>query len=315
MAVTSVKERAEGRDGDRNKDGGALRRIFVVRTDNVLTAQSTILRDPRIPQLYSYYYNGGEVNLSYIASRIAPRQIPGSLYDWEVEVAYESSKNPDENNQANPTLRPADISWHSEQASSEMLKDAYGLVVQNSFGDIFDPPIDSSKTYQVLTIERNEADYDASDMSNYINTVCSHDFYGFDRLEAKMESISATRQVDPDFGTYWRVAYVIHFRLSEDWLPEFTYTRVIPLGMYSATKPPSPWAVTRRNVGWRYRRTAACDPDSDVTCVQTASSGGFQATQPVDLDTDRTKLNADEDPYYWIFRPYVEASWRALDLE
>lgn len=309
MAVTSVKERASGRDGDRTPEGGTIRRSFIVRTDNHLTAQSTILNDARIPRLFSYYYNGGEVNLAYVAKKITPRQIDGSLYDWEVTVEYESKTSENEEQQ-NPTLRPAVYTWSTQQATVELLVDADDREVENSIGDPFDPAIETSRSFEVVTIERNESSFDGHNMGVYINSLNRSDIFGYSPREGRIESISARSNYDPDFGTYFSVTYEIHFRNSYDWVPKIPAAQILPSG-----KQVGPWDVTRRNVGWRYKKSANCNPSSEVSCIRAAETQGFQDPIPVDLAENGTKLNPGDPALYWVFEPYLTFSWTKLHLE
>lgn len=315
MAVTSVKERHAGRDAERTSDTGELRRSFIVQTDNVRTAQASILGDLRIPRLYSFYQNGGEVNINYVAKRHSVRQIDESLYLWEVTVHYEAKKNEDDD-QANPTLRPADYTWTSEQATVDLLIDKRGRKVQNTFGDPFDPGIETTRTFAVLTIERNEATYDHYDKEQYINTLNSARIFGYSRQDGRIDSISGRSVYDPDFGAYWRVTYVIHFRDWQYWVPEFSdASRLLPSGSYNRATL-SPWFTIVRNMGYRYRRDNTCNRSTDLDCVKQASDGGFQSPLGVDLHpTDHTKLDPGTEPYWNVFEPYETKSWAPLRLE
>lgn len=315
MAVTWVRERHAGRDAERTADTGDLRRQFIVQTDDVRTAQLTILGDARIPRRYSWYSNGGEMSLAYVAKRHSIRQIDNSLYLWEVTVHYEA-KTKEDDDEPNPTLRPADYSWSSEQATVDLLVDKRSRKVQNTFGDPFDPGIETTRTFSVLTIERNEASYSQIDKEQYVNTLNAAPIFGYARREGRIDSVNARSAYDPDYGSYWRVTYVMHFRDSTTWVPVIDSGRLLPSGVYGGGNPLSPWFNVVRNIGSRYRRNNTCDRAADLDCVKQASDGGFQSPLGVDLHpTDHTKLDPGTDPYWNVFEPFETKSWTPLGLE
>lgn len=314
MAVVSVKERAEGRSGDRNTEGGSLRRIFVVQTDNPRTAQATILSDPRIPQLYSYYYNGGEIDLGYVAKNVSPQQVSGSLTVWEVTVQYEPMDNEDDK-QADPALRPAVYTWSHEKTSHVLLYDRDNEKVANTLGDIFEPPVEIPRSERVLIIERSERTFDPSAMDEYVDTINKSSIFGYEDLEGKIERIDGRSEYDPTYGTYWAVTYEIHFRRTLPWVPRLNYAKTIPIGKFSVNNLPSPWYAFNLNVGYRYKRTAACDLTTDKTCLQHAQTGGFQDVNPIALNQDNTKLAPDDDVWTCIFNTFDTKSWTPLKLD
>jgi hypothetical protein len=315
MSVISVKETHEGREGDLTADSATLRRVFVVQTDNVRDGALTVRDAAGIPALYSTYFDGTTEDARYIARRKTAANLDGSQKAWRVEVEYETL-NSDTGSEASllPQLRPAEYTWATGSAQQEMLIDKLAQPVENSVGDPFDPPVERNNSFRILTIVRNELSFDAYETGRYVDTLNSAPIFGYEAAEGRIDSIDATVEYDATYGAYWRVTYVIHFRMTAQWAPTIASNRRLQIssGTISDSAPaPGPWDITRRNIGMRYLKAA-----SDVTKEKAKDPGGAYADEPIDLSFDGTR-NDDEDdtPYFWVFFPYARASWAPLRLD
>lgn len=304
MSVVSVTESHDGREGEIDTESGTLRRVFWVRTDNAKDGAIVALNAPGVPPLYSVYFDGLVVNLNYVAKRKNATNHSDSQKLWKVEIEYEakSSENDDEQN---PVNKPATYAWSDFSTAVEMIKDTAENKVENTANQPFDPPIETLKVTDVLTITRAEASYDSNAMAYYKNTLNPTPFFGWGSRTGRLDSISATSEFDPEYGAYWNVTYVIHFRLESSWVPTIAQAQLI-----NATNI-GPWDEARRNQGTRELITstklrAAADP------------AGKEFSDPVDLDAAGKRLAVTDpatDPFYVVFKPFADKSWSPLRLE
>lgn len=312
MSVIGVWETHDGREGDLTIDSGTLRRVFWVQTDNAHDGPLVARDAPGVPQLYSVYFDGYAVNLNYVVKRKSATNADGSQKLWKVEVEYEAKLNPDDD-QRNPTLRPAEYSWSTGSTSEEMLTDVGGQTVQNSVQQPFDPAVERNRAFSILTITRNESSYDDKAMDAYRDTLNSSPIFGYDAREGRMDSINAVTEYDQEFGAYWRVTYTIHFRNSSKWFITIASDhRLMDVSGTPTTGAPAPgpWDITRRNIGTLCRKTAGAKADVAL------DSQGNHLPDPVDLKPNGTKVDSLEpEIFWWIFSPYSPRSWSPLRLE
>jgi hypothetical protein len=315
MSVISVKETHEGREGDLTADSASLRRVFLVRTDDVRDGALTVRDAAGIPALYSTYFDGTTANASYIAKRKTATNLDGSQKAWRVEVEYETL-NSDTGSEASllPQLRPAEYTWATGSAQQEMLIDKLAQPVKNSVGDPFDPPVERNNSYRILTIVRNELSFSGYDTDAYVDTLNSAPIFGYDAAEGRIDSIDATVEYDANYGAYWRVTYVIHFRKTAQWAPTIASNRRLQISsgtISTGATAPGPWDVTRRNIGTRYKKTSG-----STKANMAKDDAGIYVSDPIDLADDGTRNDDPGDtPYYWIFFPYARASWAPLRLD
>ena len=310
MSVVAVWETHDGREGDLTIDSGTLRRVFWVQTDNAHDGPLVARDAPGVPQLYSVYFDGYAVNLNYVVNRKSATNADGSQKLWKVEVEYEAKLNPNDD-ERNPTLKPAVYAWSTGTASVPMLVDVRSQKVENAVQQPFDPAVERNIAFSILTITRNEASYDDSAMAAYRNTLNSTPIFGYGAREGYMDSINATSEYDQEFGAYWSVTYTIHFRDSSTWAPTIASNRRLRISggtISTGADAPGSWDITQRNIGTRYKKAAA-----DTTTVVAVDAQGNQEPDPVDLKDDGTRVY--EDSYWWIFYPYANKSWTPLHLE
>jgi len=315
MSVVRVRETHEGREGDSTADSATLRRVFLVETDNVRDGALTVRDDPRIPALYSTYFDGTTEDSRYVARRKTATNRDESQKLWRVEVEYETL-NSDTGNEASlvPALRPSEYSWTTGSAQQEMLLDRLAQPVKNSVGDPFDPPVERNNSFRILTIVRNESSFSGYDSDGYVDTLNSAPIFGYAAAEGRMDSIDATVEYDANYGAYWRVTYVIHFRKTAQWAPTIASNRRLQIsgGTISTGAPaPGPWDITRRNVGTRYKKASG-----STKANMAKDDAGIYVSDPIDLADDGTRNDDPGDtPYYWVFFPYGRASWSPLRLD
>lgn len=303
MAIVSVVETHQNRDGERTIEGGRLRRAFIVRTSAVGDSLVTVLNASGIPALYSTYTNGTESAANWILKRKTPRQDSNSPLVWFVECDYEPRTSADDE-EANPVQRPPKLSWRTVQESREMLVDAYDRKAQNTAGDPFDSPVEADKSSRVLILTRNESSFSQTAADEYVNTLNQSPIFDYAAKEGRMISIDGETEFDPDFGEYFSVTYEIHFRKTSVWVPTIAAAKLIPSGVTLG-----PWDTTRRNIGTREKKS-----DTGDELHVTVDDNGLFIPEGVDLDASAIRVTAGSDPFYIVLRPYLPKNWSPLAL-
>jgi hypothetical protein len=307
MAVTEVIEVHGGRDGDIALNGEwKVTRSYIVVTNSKRDGQITVCSAAGLPTLGSAYNNGSESSSPMILRSKKAKQKKESPFVWEVDCEYTPITIAGEGDSATTgdvTLIPTKYTWRTIQETADVLVDTVPQKVQNAAGDPFLDPVTAEKSYFQLIIERNEDSFDGIAMSEYINTLNSEPFFGFDAKTCRMVAIDATGEYDVVYGGFWTVTYEVHIRKPADWKPYITIGRELPVDSEQG-----PWDRIVRNIGNRERLTIG-DPPTPVI------ERGHVVTDGVDLDDDGVKLADGEEPYYWIFKPYASKSWTPLDIQ
>ncbi len=215
----------------------------------------------------------GDVLLTDTDARVksvAPEQNDDNPYLWIVTVEYDTTTNPEQ--EENPLDRPAEVTWSFTQFQRIAEKDVNGEALLNSAGYYFDPPPEIDDSRPVLTITRNEPAFNASQAIDYQDAVNSDSFLGFEPYQAKVANITATRQFEKVW--YWKVTYEFHFR-REQWTLE-----ILDQGR------------------WRAGRKAIRQKNEAGTEIP-----GTHVTDPVPLDGNGEPL-ADPTPDNAVFLPF-----------
>ena len=100
---------------------------------------------------------------------------------------------------ANQTIGETQTSWGAAFEPITMQIDVDGRPALNAVGRPFDPPLETDAHYQIVNIEVNRVEFDTQFFSEYINTVNSDPFMGFNAGEVKCASISASNQYSGTF--------------------------------------------------------------------------------------------------------------------
>ncbi len=138
--------------------------------------------------------------------------------------------------------------------------------------------------HRVLTITRNEEDFDPTAEDVYAFTLNQDEIFGYDPGQGRLEPIEAEEAYE-GAKRFWKKTYVIKFR----------------------TRP----------FDWHYRPL-------DQSLVEPDGSGGLRPilkdgmaiSTPLLFDGNGNKIDPlTEDPFYFDFQLYQEKDWSALDLE
>lgn len=171
MAITSVKEIQDGRDGSQNIDGVCTyTRTFRVITNDAYDEAEQILGDTRLPMVGAPYpYNSN----AYLESRQISQDGQTKRF-WIVTCKYTTKRNTPDGQQKNenPYYDPPEITWTSKKKQVPATTDAFGNPITNSLGEQFQVPPDVERVFLSCVYKRNVLAVSASifDLVDTINS-------------------------------------------------------------------------------------------------------------------------------------------------
>lgn len=113
----------------------------------------------------------------------------------------------------NPLDADEEVEWDLNAYERTVDQDTAGDAILNTAGDPFDPPVMRDDSRPVLTIVKNEADFDPSLTYEYRDTVNLYTFFGAPPRTVKLKSRKGRKIKDSRVsgGSYWQVTYVFEF--------------------------------------------------------------------------------------------------------
>lgn len=146
MAVSSIKEIHDGRDGE-DEEVRRWTRVWRVNTDSHYDDATVVLAAaPRI----------GAVHPKDPGARLRRRRARNESFSkrvWIVTAAYSSGIEIEEN----PLAEPATIEWGTESFQRPFYKDRNGDAILNSAGFYFNPPVMDDDSRLTVSIAKNLA--------------------------------------------------------------------------------------------------------------------------------------------------------------
>lgn len=197
---------------------------------------------------------------------------------WHVTVNYVPI---DPQSLIPPTERDVKVSWDSEESERIADFDVDGNPVVNAAGDPFDPPVMVDQSRRILTIERNEADFDDQWVDQFVDKVNANTFYGRAAGEVLCKKITASTQFDSEDGAYWSVRYEFHVN-------------------------PDGWKSRPLNAGMRQLVSGVLAPILDK---------GVPVSQPVPLDSLGAAQAPDDPAIFLEYDCRGSADFALLGLE
>lgn len=336
MAFTHIQELFAGRHGS-FKDGSEREwvRRFRVRTTSKMVGPIEVMFAPGIPRLYDSYFSFGstEVDVLALCRSITPTQDEDDWQVWIVECEYSTASrasgqppagggDPSQggaNPADNPEVEQPVVEYGSHIRQVAFSEDIDGEAVFNSAGQPFDPVPTIEDGWDTLTVERNELEYDRSDMADYAFKVNLGFFLGEAPGTVLCRPITA-RQAYKGGLKFWRVRYEFHFaneQMEFDWK-----LRLLDQGLCVLKKTqkaattacptgaPSSWSFTfehfeapydHLNGQWVLNQTAL---GSDTW---TGTHNGFAATLTFDVPSQRYYLTFNDFPLLAFF--VEKANW------
>lgn len=266
-------------------------RIFLIITDDPVTDAGTVRDAPGTPEMFdSYEVPTNTLGTEFFVDDGAtlgekrPIEDQENPFRWELECNYSSTTGRPGDGEEDPMDRPATYDWDYDVAKEPVTQDIDGRAILNSADMAYDPPPEKDVAYDVLTIERNEDDFDPELAAEYAFAINLDSFMGYDPGQARMRPIKAKSQYE-NGQEFKKVTYVIDFREGKD-----------------------PWHLAPLDQG-------PCE-NIDGKLVVMTDKNGQPLNGPALLNGDGRKLNIEiQDPVYGDHKIYNEKIFATLDLE
>jgi hypothetical protein len=184
-------------------------RTLVVITNSVNDGPEVVIVAAGVPRIADQYVVGNDADTIATCTNVVVESTE-SPFVWKVTAEYETDRLV----QAalnNPLNQPAEVQWGSSRYERVLQRDQLGIPMCNTAGDKFDPPLTAEDSRPLLTVTLNSLLYDPAIAQLYQDACNTDVFAGAAPYAAKMNSITAVKQIDIGFQ-YWRITYEIEFR-------------------------------------------------------------------------------------------------------
>lgn len=212
--VSSPTEVWEARRGSVRADGTrTYHREFLVVTDDEADRENTVLGGMGAAPLHGQHpADAGALCIDRTATQHADSPLL-----WTVALEYSSrlsdasagaqalaqafpdagggssgSGSPSESGQENPLDRPPEINFTTVRYQEALERDARNLIVQNSAGEAYDPPLMADRAHLCLELRRNLEQFDPNKVAEFIFTINQEQFLGFEPEEVLIDDLQAS---------------------------------------------------------------------------------------------------------------------------
>ncbi|HEY2414154.1 MAG TPA: hypothetical protein VGI40_18055 [Pirellulaceae bacterium] len=211
MGILSVQERKGARSNINDQGVTEYTRTFQVITDSPLVGAATVRTATGIPRRFDIYATATEFDTLSVATKVTVEQDSDNPRLWIVTVDYGVPSINEDQQDPNPLLRPAVLSWNFQKATRAVYKDVNDKAIQNSAGEYFIPCPEIDDSRPVLTVSRNEASFNPAIAIQYQDAINSDGFLGFTAGQVKVAGIQAQSQTE-NSKFFWAVQYEFEFR-------------------------------------------------------------------------------------------------------
>ena len=215
MSVNRVKEKMGSRRGPTTEVGGkqTATRMFHVTTTSPNDDGTVVRRATGIPREYQSYSVGTNAVAGLVVTKVDPQQIDALVWEVSVEYNTQARQNSDitqDPRQAaeNPLDRPPIRSYSGGEIDTFPWKDLDGLVFNNSAGQLLQNSPSITLGYEIISIARNEKEYDRVLYPPYNGAVNTDVAFGYPPGFALMKRIVGNEQYERI--SFFRVTYEIH---------------------------------------------------------------------------------------------------------
>lgn len=140
---------------------------------------------------------------------IAPRQRPGTLTIWDVDVVY---RVPDDEPIISPLAEPLKVQWGKTTIQEPYYFDVDGVPIANSAGEPYDPPRTRPRTVPSLRIVRNEPSYNPALFQPFFDSVNALPFWHGQPGQVYCAGTTADGPNSRNGVTFWSVTYEFFYQ-------------------------------------------------------------------------------------------------------
>jgi len=290
MAVLSVKEISTRRASTIENGRRTETRIFMVKCSSPLDGTTSAITGSDGTNRIPFYGEAHPQVPSCSVNSISADPVSNSTIHFEVVVKYEGV--PLEAIPVHPLDRPPEYQWGANEFTQPWFKDYSDppKLFCNSAGERFDQLFERDDSHLLITMSRNESDWNILTADQFKNTVNADieflDGQAYGPGVLRLGPITAQKQSEAWMGNmvdYYKVTYV--FKANKDgWIEKVNDTGVYEL------RNGKPW------------------PIMDGT-------GAATVGKPWPLDgTGKPKASITDLPAVLEFKPYRRVSWRTLNF-
>ena len=303
MSVTSYNEMEGSRKATQTADAITATRLYKVITNSMATSEYDVLTYTDTPSVGDVY---GANALMRVQS-VDATQVTGEPLHWTVTVVFSTSVPEDKDEvDPDPTRRPPEVSINQIKSTEPVLTvpDYFDIsadvdiVLQNSAGVSYDPPIEREITDMAISVVQNYADFHPNDILGYRGAVNSATWEGFAPGLCRIVNVGYDRATENGI-TFWKRSIEIHVREQPD-----NYAWNSPVGTYIY-----PWQVIRVNEGTQQLNAA-----SGTSYILCTTADGGPVSEPVGLDVDGLQLSFGSDPSLLRWNVYPKKDFAGLDI-
>jgi hypothetical protein len=223
MSLLSATEMMEegSREAHWSLDGGrTYQRKFRCITNRQDDGPNTVLGQfgTNYGDLYNPSYNTSteqDLFACVQAIDIEPEGNDGLMWIITLSYGWYNPLQAGGGKEQNPLQMPIEVSWALRDHEAVLQYDVNGNPVLNTAGDPYDPPVVIDDPRLVMTVVRNEAQFNVGWVLAYRNAVNSDPFAGFPALMCKVLNISSRSQWHQDVGWYYQTTYEFEFTTSQ----------------------------------------------------------------------------------------------------
>lgn len=305
MAWVNTTEHVDGRRGTINElQVREYTRVFMVETSTPLDDPGAVRQMPGVPRIYDPYTPpSGQQDVAALVRLVDPEPTDSPTI-WKVTVRY--SSDVDSLLNANPLLRPAEVSYSAFGVAIPAEWDVEGKPIRNAAGVPFDPPLEKEEMLLVMRVTRNLPTYDALAVLPYLNSINSKAWQGLKPFSTQCKRLDGTRVFEQG-KLFWRWDCEFHIR----WLRE-------PANRQRITPAPAggePPGAYRSWTAWLLNRGYLCKPLTASGKLQPCRNSLLQeVSSPVPLAADGSQLALTENPLYLGFDYLYEKDFNDLPI-
>lgn len=190
-------------------------RKFLAKTDNPADGPAVVLLWPGVPRKYSWYVDSSGIIDTTAWCKSVEIEEGDDPYHWIVTANYDSKLKERPDLPEPPLERPAEFSLSFEEQRTPLLYDLDSLPFVNSAGQAFDPPIETSRYFPVLTIKKSFASVDLFASMQVVGAINSDTFLNAPAGTLKIKDLQLGEKHDNGI-TYWEANCQIIFK-SDTW--------------------------------------------------------------------------------------------------
>jgi hypothetical protein len=269
---------------------GRMKKVSINRAFTVVslpddTWKDLVVKATELPQTSEPH---PELN-RLICTKKTPKRL--SPVFWQVDVTYEGEIGPD-GVESTPLDDPAEYAWSKNDREEEIDEDINNEAVQTEAGEKYDN-LSMTICDLVLNVKKNYLTINLPGTYQYLHSVNSDTFVGFQPGIAKLTGFSAKHVIAPELEQgYWEVNATITFRY--------------------------PWRTEPRKAWWkRIKHEGYYEKDDDGKRVRACDGHKEPVVRPIPLDENGKKLEDPTDKsaiVYKDYQIYQELPYNALGL-